>query len=66
MDSLYILIPVAMIFTLIAILAYLWAVNSGQYEDLEKEASQILFDDDNHADPTNDKNGLSHHEETPK
>ncbi|MCB1615734.1 MAG: cbb3-type cytochrome oxidase assembly protein CcoS [Pseudomonadales bacterium] len=45
MDSLYILIPIAMVFSALAIAAYLWAVNSGQYDDLEKEASQILFDD---------------------
>lgn len=46
MDSLYLLIPIALVFCVIAIRLLLWAVNSGQYEDLDKEAWQILADDD--------------------
>lgn len=50
MQSLYILIPIAMIFCALAIWAYFWAVDSGQFKDLDKEAHRILFDkeqDDN-------------------
>jgi cbb3-type cytochrome oxidase maturation protein len=50
MDSLFILIPVAMIFCGLAVWAYLWAINSGQYDDLDKEAHRILFDDDKPVD----------------
>lgn len=46
MSSLYILIPVAMIFSAAAIAALMWALNNNQYDDLDKEASRILFDDD--------------------
>lgn len=46
MDSLYLLIPIALIFCVIAIKLLLWAINSGQYEDLDKEAWRILGDDD--------------------
>ena len=46
MDSLYLLIPIALLFCVIAIRLLLWAINSGQYEDLDKEAWQILTDDD--------------------
>lgn len=46
MASLYILIPIAMIFCGIAIGLYLWAVASDQYEDLDREGERILFDDD--------------------
>lgn len=46
MDSLYLLIPVAMIFVAIAIGLYLWAVNSGQYDDLDNEGQKMLFDDE--------------------
>lgn len=46
MDSLLILIPIALLFTIVAVGAYLWAVNSGQYDDLDRAASDILFDEE--------------------
>ncbi len=51
MESIYILIPIAMIFCALAIMAYLWAVDSGQYKDLDKEAHRILFDEDPDIEP---------------
>jgi cbb3-type cytochrome oxidase maturation protein len=42
--SLYLLIPIALIFCAIAIKLLLWAINSGQYDDLDKEAWSILAD----------------------
>jgi cbb3-type cytochrome oxidase maturation protein len=42
--SLYFLIPIALIFCAIAIKLLLWAINSGQYDDLDKEAWRILAD----------------------
>ncbi len=46
MASLYILIPIAMVFVCIAIGLFLWAVKSEQFEDLERQGQNILFDDD--------------------
>ncbi len=46
MASLYLLIPVALLFCVIAIKLLLWAINSGQYDDLDKEAWRILADED--------------------
>ena len=46
MESLYLLIPIALIFCVIAIKLLLWAISSGQYDDLDKEAWRILADDD--------------------
>ena len=46
MDSLYLLIPIALLFCVIAIKLLLWAINNGQYDDLDKEAWRILADDD--------------------
>lgn len=46
MDSLYILIPIAIIFVCIAIGIFLWAVKSEQFEDLERQGQNILFDDE--------------------
>jgi cbb3-type cytochrome oxidase maturation protein len=45
-DSLYILIPVALIFVAVGIKLLLWAIDNGQYDDLDKEAWRILADDD--------------------
>jgi cbb3-type cytochrome oxidase maturation protein len=46
MESLYFLIPVALIILLVAIKVLFWAVKSGQYDDLDTEAHRILFDKD--------------------
>ena len=46
MPSLYFLIPVALVFCAIAIKLLLWAINSGQYDDLDKEAWRVLSDSD--------------------
>ncbi len=46
MQSLYLLIPIALVFCVIAIKLLLWAISSGQYDDLDKEAWRILADDD--------------------
>ncbi|MCX2981877.1 cbb3-type cytochrome oxidase assembly protein CcoS [Halieaceae bacterium IMCC14734] len=45
MDSLFLLIPIALVFCFIAIRLLLWAIDAGQYDDLDKEASRILMDD---------------------
>lgn len=46
MNIIYVLIPVAIIIVLLAIGAFFWAVRSNQFEDLERQGSNILFDDD--------------------
>ena len=47
MESLYLLIPIGLVFCVIAIRLLLWAIDSGQYDDLDKEAWKILADDVN-------------------
>ena len=54
MESLYLLIPIALLFCAIAIKLLLWAINNGQYDDLDKEAWRILADD-NPAPPATPK-----------
>ncbi|OIQ26350.1 cbb3-type cytochrome oxidase assembly protein CcoS [uncultured Vibrio sp.] len=46
MESLYILIPIAIMLVVVAIGIFLWAVKSDQFEDLERQGHNILFDDD--------------------
>lgn len=45
MASLYILIPIALIFCVIVIRLLLWAIDNGQYDDLDKEAWRILAEE---------------------
>lgn len=46
MESLYLLIPISLVFIVVAVRIFFWAVNSGQYDDLDSEGERILFDDD--------------------
>ena len=46
MASLYLLIPVSLIFCALAIAIFFWAVNSGQYDDLETPSYKLLIDDE--------------------
>jgi cbb3-type cytochrome oxidase maturation protein len=46
MDILYLLIPIALVLAGVAIAAFFWSVNSGQFDDLESPAHRILYDDD--------------------
>ncbi|WP_127348097.1 cbb3-type cytochrome oxidase assembly protein CcoS [Pseudidiomarina mangrovi] len=50
MDSLYVLIPIAILFVIVAVAIFFWAVRSDQFEDLERQGMSILLDDD--AKPT--------------
>ncbi|PKG38714.1 cbb3-type cytochrome oxidase assembly protein CcoS [Psychromonas sp. Urea-02u-13] len=46
MSIIYVLIPIAMLFVGIAVWVFFWAVKSDQYEDLDREGINILFDED--------------------
>jgi cbb3-type cytochrome oxidase maturation protein len=46
MESLYFLVPCALIFIGLAIKVMFWAINNGQYDNLDTEAHRILFDAD--------------------
>ncbi|MBW3697876.1 cbb3-type cytochrome oxidase assembly protein CcoS [Vibrio sp. T187] len=46
MESLYILIPIAIILVCAAVAVFLWAVKSEQFEDLERQGHNILFDEE--------------------
>ncbi|GAB3095452.1 cbb3-type cytochrome oxidase assembly protein CcoS [Aestuariicella hydrocarbonica] len=52
MESLYLLIPIAVIFLVLAVRVLYWAVNSGQYDDLDTEGHRILFDEEPLSRPT--------------
>ncbi|WP_111641244.1 cbb3-type cytochrome oxidase assembly protein CcoS [Marinimicrobium alkaliphilum] len=51
MESLFILIPIGIVFIVIAVKILFWAINSGQYDNLDTEAHRILFDEETHLNP---------------
>ncbi|MEP1470299.1 MAG: cbb3-type cytochrome oxidase assembly protein CcoS [Halieaceae bacterium] len=51
MESLYFLIPIALLFCIVAIKLLLWAIDNGQYDDLDKEAWRVLVDEEAPAPP---------------
>ncbi|MFV1972123.1 MAG: cbb3-type cytochrome oxidase assembly protein CcoS [Thiohalobacterales bacterium] len=52
MEVIYLLIPLSLVLVGVIVWAFLWAVRSGQFDDLEGPAHRILMDDD---DPVIDK-----------
>ncbi len=46
MTILFLLVPLGVLFLGVAIWAFVWAVRSGQFDDLEGPAHRILMDDD--------------------
>jgi cbb3-type cytochrome oxidase maturation protein len=45
MNGLLLLIPAALILGALGLLAFLWALKSGQYEDMDGAAERILMDE---------------------
>ena len=46
MEILYLLIPLGLLVFGVAIWGFLWAVKTGQFDDMEGPAHRILMDDD--------------------
>jgi cbb3-type cytochrome oxidase maturation protein len=45
MSSVYLLVPLSIVLLGFAVWAFFWAVNHGQFEDLERGEHQALDDD---------------------
>jgi cbb3-type cytochrome oxidase maturation protein len=46
MNSLLILIPLAVFLGLLGLAAFLWALRAGQFDDLDGAAQRVLMDDE--------------------
>ncbi|MGV3556231.1 MAG: cbb3-type cytochrome oxidase assembly protein CcoS [Croceibacterium sp.] len=56
MTGLLFLIPVALGLGLLGLLAFFWALRSGQFEDPDGSAARILLDDDDEKEePTHEE-----------
>ncbi len=58
MTSLLFLIPIALILGFAGLMAFMWALRSGQFDDLEGAASRILFDEEDESAPTRPRSPL--------
>jgi len=59
MEILYILIPLGLLVLGVAIWGFLWAVKSGQFDDMEGPAHRILMDDDDIRIPRRNEQELT-------
>ncbi|MBW7851798.1 MAG: cbb3-type cytochrome oxidase assembly protein CcoS [Rhodospirillales bacterium] len=57
MNNLLLLIPVALLLGLLGLVAFLWALRSGQFDDLDGAAHRILFEDDDPPPPAGRQDG---------
>ncbi|MFW5679289.1 MAG: cbb3-type cytochrome oxidase assembly protein CcoS [Pseudomonadota bacterium] len=55
MDILLYLIPIALFLGLLGLVAFLWALRSGQFDDPRGAAERILYDEDDPASPPDEK-----------
>lgn len=46
MSVIYIVLPLAIIIAAAAVLAFIWAVRRGEFDDLDTPPVRMLFDDD--------------------
>ena len=54
MNALIFLIPAALVLGGFGLVAFLWSVRSGQFDDLDGEAQRILINDDKPLDGDDD------------
>ena len=54
MSMLFVLIPLAMLLLAVAVWALLWAIKSGQFDDLESHGWSVVLDDDQKPPPLNE------------
>ena len=52
MSIIYVLIPVAILLTIVGIYFFFWAVKTEQFSDLEKQGMSILFEEENTENKT--------------
>lgn len=45
METIFVLLPLALVIAAIAVGLFVWAARSGQFDDLDTPAVRILFDD---------------------
>jgi cbb3-type cytochrome oxidase maturation protein len=55
METIFVLLPLALLIAGVALAFFVWAVRSGQYDDLETPPVRMLFDDEPVSRPHRDE-----------
>lgn len=63
MDIILMLIPAALMFSVVALLVFRWSVKSDQYDDMEGESYRILMDNEDMIPGRDNTNKLEEAEE---
>jgi cbb3-type cytochrome oxidase maturation protein len=61
MDILFLLVPMSVVLALLVIGVFAWALNGGQFDDVESEGARILLDADQAR-----RSGLDAHQVRPQ
>lgn len=46
MSVIYIVLPLALVLAIVAVAAFIWAVRSGQFDELDSSSIRMLHDDE--------------------
>ena len=57
METLFILIPLSILLVILIGALLVWAIRSGQYDDLERPRHEMFLDDDDGPSPAERKGG---------
>jgi cbb3-type cytochrome oxidase maturation protein len=57
---LYVLIPLALVLLAVAVWALVWAIRSGQFDDLESHGWSVVLDDDQRPPPDPEPDDQQH------
>ena len=66
MSMLYVLIPLAVMLLAVAIWALIWAIKSGQFDDLESHGWSVVLDDDQKPPPLAREESIEESPEKPE
>lgn len=58
MSILYVLIPLAIMLLAVAVWALIWAIKSGQFDDLESQGWSVVLDDDQKPPPMDEDESI--------
>lgn len=59
METIFVLLPLALLIAAIAVGFFIWAARTGQFDDLDTPAVRILFDDEGPRPKPDDATGAS-------
>jgi cbb3-type cytochrome oxidase maturation protein len=57
-EVLFVIVPFAIAFAGAALMSYVWAVRSGQFDDMTTPANQVIADGWNEQDATRARSGI--------